>query len=169
MRSHFVVGVVLGVFFVAGAVGTAVSVNLPARSQAWTGNAALAVGVLVTVASLMVRATPLYVVGSAVAGLGFGAAFRFAVHALGQAAPAAARGQVFASMYVVSYLAFSVPALAAGLAVGRFGLEPTVVAYGALDVALVLVAMVVGGVRARRQDQGSELLEGARLDARPGA
>ncbi len=165
VRSHFVVGVVLAVFFVAGAVGTAVSVTLPPRSQAWTGNAALALGVLVTVVALTVRATPLYVVGSAVAGLGFGAAFRFAVHALGQAAPAAARGQVFASMYVVSYVAFSVPALAAGLAVGRFGLEPTVVAYGALDVALVLVAMAVGALRARRQDRGTELREDARLDA----
>ena len=49
-------------------------------------------------------------------------------------------------MYLVSYLAFSVPALAAGLAVERFGLEPTAVAYGGLDVALILIAVVAGVV-----------------------
>ena len=54
-------------------------------------------------------------------------------------------------MYIVSYLAFSVPALAAGLAVERFGLKPTAVAYGALDVALVLIAAVAGSVRAHRR------------------
>ena len=53
-------------------------------------------------------------------------------------------------MYIVSYLAFSVPALAAGLAVARFGLEPTVVAYGVFDVALVAVAGVTAFVRTRR-------------------
>lgn len=165
VRSHFVVGGVLGVFFVSGAIGTAVSVALPPRPQQWSGNAALALGVLVTVGALVERSTPLYVVGSVVAGLGFGAAFRFAVHALGEAAPAGARGQVFASMYVVSYVAFSVPALAAGLAVGRFGLEPTVVAYGALDVALVLVALVVGAVRTRRAERATALRPCATLDA----
>ena len=100
-------------------------------------------------------ALPLYVVGSVLAGLGFGATFRFAVGALAQAAPSAERGQVFATMYIVSYVAFSVPALAAGLAVAQFGLEPTAVVYGALDVALVLVAMIIGVVRTRRVTVGT--------------
>ena len=70
-------------------------------------------------------------------------------------APAAQRGQVFATMYIVSYVAFSVPALAAGLAVERFGLESTAVTYGLVDVALVLVAMVAGTARSRRHvDRG---------------
>jgi len=33
------------------------------------------------------------------------------------------RAGLFASFFVVSYLAFSVPAIAAGLLAGRFGLE----------------------------------------------
>ena len=57
-------------------------------------------------------------------------------------------------MYIVSYIAFSVPALVAGLAVERFGLEPTAVVYGMLDVALVVIAIVAGLVRARRQAAG---------------
>ena len=101
-------------------------------------------------------ALPLYVAGSVLAGVGFGAAFRFAINALGEAAPEAQRGEVFATMYIVSYLAFSVPALAAGLAVARFGLKPTAVAYGVLEVALVLIAAAAGVLRARRRAGESE-------------
>ena len=157
VHSHFVVGIVLGVFFAAGISGAVVSTVSPPRLREWFGYGTLTVGVLVTIAAMLMSALPLYVVGSVVAGFGFGATFRFAINALGEAAPVAQRGQVFATMYIVSYLAFSVPALAAGLAVERFGLKPTAVAYGALEVALVLIATVAGIVRARRQVSENEL------------
>lgn len=144
------VGIVLCVFFAAGTAGTVVSAVLPMRLREWFGHAALGLGVLVTVAATLMSAFPLYVAGSVIAGLGFGAAFRFAVNALGESAPSAQRGQVFATLYIVSYLAFSVPALVAGLAVGRLGLEPTAVAYGALEFVLVLIATAAGLVQARR-------------------
>ncbi|MEV7046397.1 MFS transporter [Amycolatopsis sp. NPDC051061] len=161
VHSHFVVGIVLGAFFAAGTAGTVGSTVLPPRLREWFGYGTLALGVLVTIAAMPVSALPLYVAGSVVAGFGFGATFRFVVNALGEAAPVARRGQVFATMYIVSYLAFSVPALAAGLAVERFGLKPTAVAYGALEVALVLIATVAGIVRARRRVSESELRPGA--------
>ncbi|MCO5974124.1 MFS transporter [Actinoallomurus soli] len=161
VHSHFVVGIVLGVFFTAGVSGAVGSTVVPPQLREWFGYGTLTVGVLVTIAATLMSELPLYVVGSVVAGFGFGAAFRFAVNALGEAAPVAQRGEVFATMYIVSYLAFSVPALAAGLAVERFGLEPTTVAYGALEVALVLIAMVAGIVRARRRISENELRPGA--------
>jgi MFS family permease len=151
VHSHFVVGIVLGVFFAAGIAGTAVSTVLPPELREWFGYGTLILGVLITIAAMLTSALPLYVVGSVVAGLGFGAAFRFAVNALGEAAPAEQRGQVFATMYIASYIAFSVPALAAGLAVQRVGLEPTAVTYGAAEVALVLLAMTAGLIQARRR------------------
>lgn len=157
VHSHFVVGTVLGVFFAAGMFGAVVSAVLPPRLREWFGYGTLILGVPITIAAMLVSALPLYVVGSAIAGLGFGAAFRFAVNAIGDATPIARRGQVFATMYIVSYVAFSVPALAAGLAVERFGLKPTVVAYGAFVVALVLIATVAGLVRARRRVGENEL------------
>ncbi len=157
VHSHFVVGIVLGVFFAAGMSGTAVSAVLPPQLREWFGYGALTLGVVVTIAAMLMSALPLYVVGSAIAGLGFGAAFRFVVNALAEAAPIAQRGEVFATMYIVSYLAFSVPALAAGLAVEQFGLEPTAVTYGALDVALVVIATVAGLVQARRRVSENEL------------
>lgn len=154
VRSHFVVGLVLAAFFTAGTCGTALSAALSVNLREWFGLGTLALGVLTTIAAMSASTLPLYVVGSVIAGLGFGATFRSAVDALGKAAPVDQRGQVFATMYIVSYLAFSVPALAAGLAVARVGLEPTVVAYGTFDVALVLLAATTALVRARRSPHG---------------
>ncbi len=161
VHSHFVVGIVLGVLFAAGVAGTVVSTALPPQLREWFGYGTLTLGVLVTIAAMLMSALPLYVVGSVVAGLGFGAAFRFAVNALGEAAPAAQRGEVFATMYIVSYLAFSVPALAAGLAVEQFGLKPTAVTYGVLEVVLVVIAMIAGRVQINRRGGGNELQPGA--------
>ena len=151
VRSHFVVGLVLGAFFGAGMSGPVVSAFLPPRRRELYGYLVLAAGLLLTIAATQLSALPLYVIGSLVAGIGFGASFRFAVNALGEAAPPTQRGEVFATMYIVSYLAFSVPALAAGLAVQGIGLEPTAVAYGVLDVSLVALAMVISLLRNRRQ------------------
>nr|WP_221382943.1 MFS transporter [Actinoplanes polyasparticus] len=151
VRNHFVVGLVLGLFFASGISGAVVSPFLPSSLREWAGYSALAVGVLVTIAALQTGAMPIYLIGSALAGFGFGAAFLFAINALGEAAPGARRGEVFATMYIVSYLAFSVPALAAGLAAASFGLKPTAVAYAVLEVALVLLATVVSIVRRRRR------------------
>jgi pimeloyl-ACP methyl ester carboxylesterase/predicted MFS family arabinose efflux permease len=151
VHSHFVVGIVLGVFFAAGIAGTVVSTAVPPRLREWFGYGTLVLGVLVTIAATLTSALPVYVIGSVVAGFGFGASFRFAVGALSEAAPAAQRAEVFATMYIASYLAFSVPALAAGLAVVRFGLKPTAVAYGVVEIALIVTAVVAGIVRARRR------------------
>ena len=68
VHSHFVVGIVLGVFFAAGAAGTVVSTVLPPRLREWFGYGTLALGVLVTIAAMLMIALPLYVVGSVVAG-----------------------------------------------------------------------------------------------------
>ncbi|WP_405058628.1 MFS transporter [Kribbella sp. NBC_01505] len=148
LHSHFVVGLVLGAFFLAGAAGSVVSTTLAPKHREWFGYGALVVGVLVTIVATALGASLPYLVGSVIAGLGFGAAFRFAVHALGDVAPDAERGQVFSTMYIASYLAFSVPALVAGLAVEQFGLKPTALAYGGLEIVLVLIAMLAAKRRA---------------------
>ena len=153
VQSHFVVGIVLGVFFAAGTTGAVASTALPARGRDGISYGTLAGGVLITIAAMLSATLPLYVAGSLIAGFGFGASFRSAVNALGEEAPTDQRGEVFATMYVVSYLAFSLPALAAGLAVEKFGLTSTAVTYGVAEVALVAVATGAAIVQARGRNQ----------------
>jgi len=170
VHSHAVAGIVLGLFFVAGATGSAASSAVPPRRREWLGHATLVAGVLVTLPAMVAASVTLYAIGSVVAGLGFGASFRFAVSALGDVAPTDQRGEVFATMYIVSYLAFSLPALAAGLAVGDVGLTPTAMTYGALEVALILFAMATGFARDRRSPRRTRSvgMSGQRLQDRHG-
>jgi hypothetical protein len=44
------------------------------------------------------------------------------------------RGELFAALFTLSYLAFGLPTLMAGIAVGFFGLTATTLGYGALIV-----------------------------------
>jgi hypothetical protein len=53
--------------------------------------------------------------------------------------PAVARAQI-AALFVAAYLAFSVPALIAGVATTNFGLQPTALVYSAALAALIAAA-----------------------------
>ena len=58
----------------------------------------------------------------------------------------AERGEFFAAVYTVGYLAFSVPAVLAGFAAVRFGLRDVAYVYGA---GVVLLALAVLALSAR--------------------
>ena len=88
-----------------------------------------------------------------VTGFGFGAAFLGAVATITRGVAPGHRAGLLASIFVVGYLAFSVPSIAAGIAVGEFGLTRTTEVYGAVVVVLALVA-VAGLLRARRSARG---------------
>lgn len=83
----------------------------------------------------------LAILGTIIAGIGYGASGAATLGALaGLAGPAAKaeRGALFAAAYSVAYLAFSVPAVAAGFAANRFGLTDTITAYSVLVIALCI-------------------------------
>jgi MFS family permease len=156
VQSNFTVGIVIGTFFATGTLGAVVSTSLsPQRGERFS-RATLVLGILITTVGAWDHALPPYIIGSVIAGIGFGAAFRSAIDGLSEATPVDRRGEVFATMYVVSYLAFSVPALAAGLAADRFGLMPTAVAYGLSLVVLVLISAATRILRPRQHtNEGS--------------
>jgi MFS family permease len=151
--SHVAGG--LPIFIMAG-VSSLASVWLRdthARSTARGGLAALIAGVAITLVGLNGGSLALFLAGSAVAGLGFGPAFAGAFRALSSLAPVHERAGLVSAILVVSYLAFSLPAVAAGLAVTRFGLHDTTEVYGA---ALIVVAAAALALSGRLQDPHSE-------------
>jgi MFS family permease len=84
-----------------------------------------------------------------VTGFGFGAAFLGAVATITDGVAPGYRAGLLASIFVVGHLAFSLPAIAAGIAAGRVGLTRTSEVYGAAVVVLALLALA-GLLRARR-------------------
>jgi len=151
--SHVAGG--LPIFIMAG-VSSAASVWLRdahARSTARGGLAALIAGVAITLAGLNAGSLAIFLVGAATAGLGFGPAFAGAFRALSSVAPADQRAGLVSAILVVSYLAFSLPAVAAGAAVTQFGLHDTTNVYGAILIVVAAIALALSG---QLQDPQSE-------------
>ncbi len=122
----------------------------PARRAMLAGCAALVVGAAVTVAGVASGSALLYFLGSAVAGTGFGAAFLGAFRTLAALAGPAGRGALVAAVYLVAYLAFSVPAVVAGVVATGAGLHATAVGYGVAVGLLAALAAAATVLRERR-------------------
>ncbi len=135
----------LPIFVMAG-VSALASVRLRdthARTTARGGLAALIVGVGLALFALGTGSTALFLTAAAIAGLGFGPAFGGAFRALSTRAPEDQRAALVSSIFAVSYLAFSLPAVAAGAAVTKVGLHETADVYGAVLIAVAAAALVL--------------------------
>lgn len=149
--NHLVGGLEIFALFFSGSVAAAAVRNRPPRPVMIVGAAVLAVGVATSLLSIALVSVPLYFVGSIIAGAGWGSAFLGAMRSLGALVPADERGSVFSTTYVLSYLAFSVPAVIGGVAVHSVGLRPTAMAYGALVIALALASSTGFAVASRHE------------------
>jgi MFS family permease len=144
-ESH-VVGA-LPIFIMAG-VSAVASIRLRdahARATARGGLAGLIAGVGVALIALADDSIALFLVGAAIAGLGFGPAFAGAFRALSNRAPADQRAALVSSILAVSYLAFSLPAIAAGAAATALGLRETTYIYGIALIGLAALALALSG------------------------
>lgn len=105
------------------------------------GPALLIAGVSLALVGAATHSVWLFFAASVVAGIGFGPSFSGALRMLTGLSPAENRAEVVTAIYVVSYLALSIPAVLAGLSVQRFGLTTTTYVYGGIVIALEAIAM----------------------------
>ena len=134
--------------------------------QSWTsqralyfGSVAMLGGVLLAVLALSTGSLALFLVASVVVGAGFGPSFSGVLRTLTTLAPPEQRAEVVTAIYVVCYLALSVPAVLAGIAVAEVGLLATAYGY-AVAVAVLSASALVGAWRrqpARAGEHGPEL------------
>jgi hypothetical protein len=113
--------------------------SAPAAAVLW-GAVALLAGVGVTVGGIEAPSAALLLVGTAVAGVGFGVAFLGSVRILSALAAPTERARLVATIYVVCYLLFSLPAIAAGVAVTHSNLHDASLGYAAFVGGLSAVA-----------------------------
>lgn len=140
IENHGAAGAVLFVFFASGALTSMAITGWNAGTKLTYGYPALACGAVISLAGVLTSMLPLYIVGSILAGSGFAGTFLGALDNVSNRTPSHQRGQVFSAVFITSYIAFSVPAVIAGLVVSHIGLQETVVCY----VAYVLVVTVLG-------------------------
>ena len=147
--NHLVGGLLILALNGTGIVGSlALRTSRPERALL-VGALVFTVGVAGTIGALFTTSTVLLFASSVLSGFGFGAAFLGAVATITAGVAPGQRAGLLASVFVVGYLAFSLPSIAAGTAVGAFGLVRTAEVYGGVVVVLALLA-VSGLLRARR-------------------
>lgn len=101
----------------------------------------LAIGVSVILAAVNLGWLWLFFTGAVVAGVGFGASFLGALRLLLPLAHAHERGALMAAFLALSYLAFCIPALLAGVSIKTAGLVTTTNVYGGVVVLLAVSAL----------------------------
>jgi MFS family permease len=141
----------LALFILAGSGG--VSVLLLRRHEPRTmmsfGASVLFAGVAATLAGLSYHSPTAFFLGTALAGMGFGAGFQGAVRTVMPFAAPQERAGVLSLIFVVSYLAMGVPAVIAGYLVSQQGsIFTTAREFGAV-VMLLAALSLLGTVKKR--------------------
>ena len=133
-------GLVIFLVCGTGAVAAFALRGVGSRTAMLAGCLLLLAGVAVTFGAIAATTSVAFLAGTAVAGAGFGLGFSGAFRmTIALATPAESAGLVTA-IFTVGYLAFSVPALIAGVAATKFGLHSTALVYSASLAVLVAVA-----------------------------
>jgi MFS family permease len=125
-----------------GGAAAAVVQNAPPRRVMLSGCVWLIAGVLVAAAAIATSSLWLFLASTVVAGVGFGIAFLGALRTLVALASPDERGALVAAIYTAAYLAFSIPAIVAGLVATHVGVRDTAIGYSLAVAALAATALV---------------------------
>ncbi len=153
------------VIFLVGGTAAAATVafrGLSDLTAMLAGCLALLAGAVMTLTAIETASAAAFLAGTAVAGAGAGTAFFLAAYRiLAALASPDQRAGLIAAIWIVYYLAFSVPVVAAGVATTHFGLHQTAVVYSA--ALAVLAAAAAGSFLFRRRSLGDRprYLQGA--------
>jgi predicted MFS family arabinose efflux permease len=156
-------GLVIFLLSGIGAVAAVLSRKANPAQAMLVGCLVLLAGVGLTFAAIDTSTGAVFLAGTAVSGVGFGIAYLGAYRtAIAPAGPDERAGLV-AAIYIVNYVAFSIPALIAGIATSHVGIHETALIYSVVIAALVATAassLLVRGLVAPPQVAHADLPPG---------
>jgi MFS family permease len=133
-------GLVIFLICGTGAAAAYALRGISSRTAMLTGCLFLLAGVAATFGAIATTTSAAFLAGTTIAGAGFGLAFQGAFRMTTALAAPAQRAGLITAVFAVGYLAFSVPALIAGVATTKFGLHSTALVYSASLAVLVVLA-----------------------------
>jgi MFS family permease len=136
-------GLVVAALTFSGAVAVVTLRKLPPEKMFLFGIVTLALGVLTTLAGVQYQSVGVMLFGTVVGGTGFGTVFSGTLRSVLPFAQPGERAGLLSAYFVEGYLAFSLPALAAGFLAPIVGLTRTADFYG---IAVVLLAIASLGI-----------------------
>lgn len=136
-------GAVAALIFAASVGGQAATARLAPARVLPAGCAALLVGTALLAASLELASLPLLLLATVVLGAAQGACFRAGVAEVGAASPPQRRAEVVSTLFVVFYVAISVPVVGVGALADTAGLRAAVLALAGLAAVLAAAALLL--------------------------
>lgn len=148
----FVDGLIVAAMLTPGAITSYVSRSAEPHGAIRFGSTMLIVGLGITLVGLAHGigsvGFAVFVLGTVVAGIGFGSAYVGAFGSTMAEVPAESRAATLTAILGVSYLSFSVPALIAGVLVSPLGIQTTAIGYVVAVVVLVVGSLAIDHLRA---------------------
>jgi MFS family permease len=141
--SNLIGGATVAALTVTGALMIFMMRNRPAAQALRLGASLLPVGLVLILLGVHGASLSLFFFGTLVAGCGFGSGFLGAVRSLVPLALPHERAGLMSAYYVLSYLAFCLPALLAGYLARNFGLLATTDGYGTVLIVLAVAALLL--------------------------
>jgi MFS family permease len=150
VTSRAVVGLVVFAVFAASTVGQLSLKFVPEDVAISAGTGVLIAGMASLALGLAASSLALLVLGGLIAGFGQGLSFRAGLAALNERSPAAQRGAVASSLFVVMYVAISLPVIGEGVLAQAVGLRAAGLTFAAVVAALAAVVLVLVAHTKRR-------------------
>ncbi len=141
--SNLIGGATVAALTVTGALMIFMMRNRPAAQALRLGASLLPIGLVLILLGVHGASLSLFFFGTLVAGCGFGSGFLGAVRSLVPLALPHERAGLMSAYYVLSYLAFCLPALLAGYLARNFGLLATTDGYGVVLIVLAVAALLL--------------------------
>lgn len=142
LDSGLVNGAIVAVPPAVGATVGLLLTRAPSRPTMLWSMGAIVLGSAIGAAGIADGTLLLLFVGGSIAGAGFGGGFSAALRLLVPLSPDAQRAELFAAVFLVTYLAYGVPAFVAGDLITAIGLVPTALGYSAVIVVTAVLASV---------------------------
>ncbi len=129
--------------FGAAALAQIATSRMVLRRQLGAGLSLLALGLIGVTVAIWHPSLALLLTGGALAGAGAGAVFRGSISTVLDIAPAYARGEALAGLFLAAYLGLAVPVLGLGLATQAFNARTSLLGFS------VVLAVVIAAVARR--------------------
>ena len=149
-------GLALFILAAAGAVTVLVLRAVPARLMMLLGMTTLMAGMGITLLAIAISSVGVFLAGTAVAGVGFGAGFQGAIRTVVPLAAAHERAGVLSALFVVSYLALGLPGVIAGYVVVHGGGLLTSAREYAIAVMILAALAILGLARRSRPEPATD-------------
>jgi MFS family permease len=140
--NHAAAGVVASCGFLASAVAQVAANRMQPQRAMALGCATLVIGMIALTAALVTTSLAGLVVAAIISGAGQGISFSRGLAAVTEATPADRRAEVCSALFVVAYIAISLPVIGEGLVADRWGLRSAGIGF-AVTVGLLAAGCLI--------------------------